>query len=258
MADAARAVARRGWPILRGFAGFTPAAIPSDLIAGLTLAAIVIPEQMATARLAGMPPQAGFFAFIAASIAFALFGASRFMSVGADSTITPIFAGALAAMATSGSADYLTLAAVLALMVGGLVLGAGVARMGWIANLLSEPVTVGFLAGIAVHIAVSQGPSAFGLPTVEGALPQQIAGLVREFPRLDPYAVAITVGVLALIVVGELVSRRIPGALIGMAAATAAVIGFGLEAKGVPTLGTIQSGLPTLALPRTSLADVVG
>src|SRR5207249_2346935 len=96
--------------------------LPGDLIAGVTLAAIAIPEQMATARLGGFSPQIGFFAFIAGSIGFAMFGANRFLSCGADSTITPIFAGGLLLMAASGSADYQALAAALALMVGAILI----------------------------------------------------------------------------------------------------------------------------------------
>ena len=101
------------------FAGFIPTdRFAGDLIAGLTLAAIAIPEQMATARLGGFPPQIGFFAFIAGSLGFAVLGSNRFLSCGANSTITPIFAGGLMLMATSGSPDYQALAAALALMVG--------------------------------------------------------------------------------------------------------------------------------------------
>src|SRR5665213_1532509 len=98
---------RPGWPVFRSLAGYRPGFIAPDLIAGLTLAAIVIPEQMATARLGGLPPQLGFFAFVAASTAFLVFGSNRFMSVGADSTITPIFAGGLVALAGAGSPQYL-------------------------------------------------------------------------------------------------------------------------------------------------------
>ncbi len=94
------------WPLFRSFQGVGLGAIRFDLVAGLTLAAIAIPEQMATARLGGFPPHIGFFAFIAGSIAFAALGSNRFLSSGADSTITPIFAGALAALATVGGADY--------------------------------------------------------------------------------------------------------------------------------------------------------
>ena len=106
------------WPLFRSFQGVRLGAFRFDLVAGLTLAAIAIPEQMATARLGGFPPHIGFFAFIAGSIAFAAFGSNRFLSSGTDSTITPIFAGALAALATVGGTDYGELAAVLALLVG--------------------------------------------------------------------------------------------------------------------------------------------
>src|SRR4051794_38315594 len=152
-----------GWPLFRSLGSFRLADLPGDLIAGLTLAAIAIPEQMATARLGGFSPQIGFFAFIAGSIGFAMFGANRFLSCGADSTITPIFAGGLLLMAAAGSQDYQALAVALALMVGVILTAGSLFRLGWIANLLSTPVTVGFLAGIAVHILVSQLPGVLGL-----------------------------------------------------------------------------------------------
>src|ERR1700730_4617323 len=142
------------WPLFRSLRAYRAAYVPADLVAGLTLAAIAIPEQMATARLGGFAPQIGFFAFIAGSIGFAMLGANRFLSCGADSTITPIFAGGLVLLAASGSPDYQALAAALALMVGVIMVLGGLFRLGWIADLLSTPVTVGFLAGISLHILV--------------------------------------------------------------------------------------------------------
>jgi len=248
----------RGWmslPLFRSLAGYRAPDLGPDLIAGLTLAAIVIPEQMATARLAGLPPQAGFFAFIAAAAAFLVFGASRFMSVGADSTIAPIFAAGLALIAVGGSSDYLALAAILALMVGVLVLGAGLARMGWISNLLSEPVTVGFLAGIAVHIAVSQASSAMGVAAPGGSLPQQIAGLVMAAPHASLAALAIAGGVAALTTIAHLISPRIPGPLVGLIGATWAVQALHLP---VAVLGHVPAGLPGLGLPAMTPEQVLG
>src|SRR5271169_3476751 len=157
------------WPLFRSLAAYRASFLPGDLIAGLTLAAIAIPEQMATARLGGFSPQIGFFAFMAGSLGFAMFGSNRFLSCGADSTITPIFAGGLALLAAAGSPDYQALAVALALMVGVILVAGGLFRLGGIANLLSIPVTTGFLAGIAVHILVSQLPGVLGLASPDGS-----------------------------------------------------------------------------------------
>src|SRR5437868_11676361 len=167
----------RSWPIFRSLASFRLSGLPGDLIAGLTLAAIAIPEQMATARLGGFAPQIGFFAFMAGSLGFAMLGGNRFLSCGADSTITPIFAGGLAALAAVGSPEYQGLAIALALMVGAMMLAGGAFRLGGIANLLSVPVMVGFLAGISVHIIVSQLPGVLGLQSPSGSTLDRIGVL---------------------------------------------------------------------------------
>src|SRR6188768_393806 len=167
------------WPVFRSLRGFRATDLPGDLIAGLTLAAIAIPEQMATARLGGFSPQIGFFAFIAGSLGFAMLGSNRFLSCGADSTITPIFAAGLALVATAGSPEYQALAAALALTVGIILIVGSLFRLGWIANLLSTPVMVGFLAGISVHILVSQMPGVLGLPAPKGPMLDRIFELVQ-------------------------------------------------------------------------------
>src|SRR6201997_3627758 len=181
----------RSWPLFPSLASYRPAFLPSDVIAGLTLAAIAIPEQMAPARLGGFEPQIGFFAFMAGSLGFAMLGANRFLSCGADSTITPIFAGGLAALAATGSPDYQGLAIALALMVGAMLVLSGIFKLGGIANLLSVPVTVGFLAGISVHILVSQLPGVLGQEQPDGPTLQRIAELAREIGQANPYTVVI-------------------------------------------------------------------
>src|SRR3954451_9113042 len=179
------------WPFFRSLGSFRLADLPGDLIAGLTLAAIAIPEQMATARLGGFAPQIGFFAFIAGSIGFAMFGANRFLSCGADSTITPIFAGGLLLMAAKGSPEYESLAVALALMVGVILILGSLFRMGWIANLLSTPVTIGFLAGISVHILVSQMPGVLGLPAPKGPMIDRIIALAQHAGGSNLYTLTI-------------------------------------------------------------------
>src|ERR1700761_848914 len=240
------------WPVFRSLANYRPQFLSRDLFAGLTLAAIVIPEQMATARLGGFAPQIGFFAFVAGSLAFAVFGANRFLSSGADSTITPIFAGGLGALAATGSPDYLTLAAALALMVGLFLLAAGIFHLGWIADLLSIPVTTGFLAGISVHILISQLPGILGLPAPEGPMLQRLATVAEHLSQTNLLTLVIGLGVLAIIVLSEKIDKRIPGALIGLALASAAVMLFGLDSRGVSVLGAVAATMPAVAIPVVS------
>ncbi|MGJ4930279.1 SulP family inorganic anion transporter [Bradyrhizobium sp. HKCCYLS2038] len=237
------------WPMLRSLQGWRISTLPADLAAGLTLAAIAIPEQMATAKLGGFTPEIGFFAFVAGSLAFALFGANRFLSCGADSTITPIFAGGLALLAATGSPEYGSQAAALALLVGILLVLAGGFRLGGIANLLSVPVTVGFLAGIAVHIIVSQLPGVLGLPQPSGPTLARIAIIAGELGKTNGYTLVIGFGVLATVTLCERISARIPGALIALVAATLFVIGAGLEGRGVPVIGTLSGAVPMPSVP---------
>jgi SulP family sulfate permease len=246
----------RDLPVARSLAGWRPAWLGPDLLAGVTLAAIAIPEQMATARLAGLPPQAGFFAFIAGAIGFALLGASRTLSSGADSTIAPIFAGALATLAAAGSPHYAALAAGLALLVGLVVAIAGVARLGFVGDLLSVPVMTGFLAGIAIHILASQAPAALGLPSPQGVLVLRLATIAGEFRRFDLYDAAIAAGVLTVVAALERLTPRAPGALVAVVAASLAAGLLHLRSHGVAQLGALAAGLPALGLPSLAMADV--
>jgi sulfate permease, SulP family len=251
--SAQSSTADRTWPVFRSLAGYRTAFLSRDLFAGLTLAAIVIPEQMATARLGGFAPQIGFLAFVAGSLAFAAFGGNRFLSSGADSTITPIFAGGLAALATTGSADYVTLAAALALMVGLMLTAAGIFRLGWIADLLSIPVTVGFLVGISAHILISQLPGILGLPAPDGPMLQRLATLAGHLGETNWFTLVIGLGVLAIIALSEQIDGRIPGALIGLALAGGAVVLLNLESRGVSVLGAISVEMPAFAIPVVSV-----
>ncbi|HLG46243.1 MAG TPA: SulP family inorganic anion transporter [Reyranella sp.] len=223
-----------------------------NLVAGLTLAAITIPEQMATAKLGGFAPNIGLYAFIAATLGFALFGASRILTVGADSTITPIFSAMLGTLAAAG-AGLEGSAVTLAALVGALLLAAGLLRLGWIADLLSTPIITGFLAGIAVHIVVSQLPDVMGVAKPHGNTPQQIVALVHAAPQARLWPVAIGLGVLALTLVTEWLSPRLPGALAAVVLATVLVGALGLESNGVEVLGKLPSGGPELVRPAVTM-----
>ena len=243
---------QKSWPVFSSLASWSPASLPGDLIAGLTLAAIAIPEQMATARLGSFAPQIGFFAFMAGSVGFALLGNNRYLSCGADSTITPIFAGGLAALAATGTPDYQALAIALALIVGVMLVASGIFKLGGIANLLSVPVTVGFLAGISVHIVVSQLPGVLGIESPGGPTLDRIFVIAQHLTEANPYTICIGIGVLATVFVCEAINAKIPGALIGLVVATLAVIVAGLEAKGVKVVGAVPATLPKPTLPDIS------
>ena len=236
---------RHGRPFLfSSFQGWRAASIGRDAVAGLTLAAITIPEQMATARLGGFEPQIGFYAFIGATLGFAVFGASRMLTAGADSTITPIFAGTLAALAASGAGSLGSSAVALAFLVGAMLVTGGALKLGWVANLLSTPVITGFLAGIAVHILMSQLPSLLGIAGGGSDFPGRVMAIAHQLSALNPYSMAIGVGVLALMLIGEHLNPRFPSALLGVILATLAVVAFDLERRGVAVLGALPGGLP--------------
>ncbi len=223
--------------------------LPRDLVAGLMLAAIAIPGQLATARLAGMPPETGLYAFAAGSLVFAAFGANRFMSVAADSTIAPIFAGGLAAIAAVGTPHYTELVTGLALMVGVILVAVGLLRAGWLATLLSIPVTTGFLAGISIHIIVGELPILLGISDEPGHLLVRLFHILGRLGEANPYSLALGVGVLVVTLGTARISSKIPGALIGVVGAGIAVAVFHLQVRGVSLLGVLSVQLPPVALP---------
>lgn len=223
--------------------------LPRDLVAGLMLTAIAIPGQLATARLAGMPPQTGLYAFAAGSLAFAAFGANRFMSVGADSTIAPIFAGGLAAITAAGTANYAELAALLAILVGIILVTVGLLRAGWLATVLSIPVTTGFLAGISIHIIVGELPTLLGVSAERGHVLVRLVHALGRIGEANPCTLALGAGVLIVTLGTARISSRVPGALIALAGAGLAVALFHLDARGVSLLGALSVPLPRLTLP---------
>ncbi len=239
----------RSWPVLSSLAGYRRAWLAVDLLAGLTLVAIVVPEQLATSRLAGMPVVTGLYAFVAAALLFAVLGSSRQLSVGADSTIAPLLAAGVAAVVASGSGEYAGDMALLAIMVGVVVIAVGVARMGWIADFLSFPVVTGFLAGVAITIIASQLSDILGLPPASGDALGKIVADLQNLGETSLATLAVALVVFAIIAVCERLGPRVPGALIGIAVALMASYALDLAAHGVATIGALPSGLPSLSLP---------
>ena len=213
----------RTLPLLLTLQGYQASWLSDDVIAGLTLAAIAVPEQMATARLANMPALTGLYAFIAGSLMIAAFGASRQMSVGADSTIAPVVAAGVVTVAAVGTPQYQHLVACMAIAVGAILVLAGLLKLGWIADFISTPVVTGILAGIAVEILVRQLPSVLGVPGGGSSTLDRVRHIARQLPQINGWTLGLAATVLVVMVIAERIDRRIPGALIGLVASSVAL-----------------------------------
>ncbi len=228
--------------------GYRRSSVPADALAALTLLVIAVPEQLATSRLAGMPPITGFYAFAAGTAMFAMLGSNPLMSVGADSTIAPLFAVGVARLAPAGSPQYVNLVGILAVAVGALVALVWLLRLGWIAEFLSAPIITGFLAGIAVIIVVHQIPDLLGITGASGSTVHRIAFAAGHLDQTHGWALAIGAAVLAIVIAAERVDRRLPGALVALVASAIIVAVFGLHDDGVAVLGKLADHAPRLGL----------
>jgi high affinity sulfate transporter 1 len=237
------------WPI---FGAIIPAAksdVPKDVIAGITLATLAIPEVMGYTRIAGTPVITGLFTILLPMALYAFFGSSRHLVVGADSATAAVLAAGLSGLAAIGSTQYVSYAGVLALMVAGMLILARLVRLGFLADFLSRTVLIGFLAGVGIEVAIMQIPDMLGIPAHGGGLIQQIAAVYLLTSKTNIYALAISIAVLALIFGTKRISRRIPVALCVVVALIGVSYASNLSSHGVPVLGSIPSGLPGLGLP---------
>lgn len=236
--------------------GYRRAWLAADAPAALALLVIAVPEQLATSRLAGMPPVTGLYAFVAGTVMFALVGSNPQMSVGADSTIAPLFAVAIAHLASTGSPRYIALVGLLAVVVGVIVALVGILRLGWIAEFLSAPIISGFFAGVAVIIIVHQLNDLLGLPTSGGSTLHRLSTVIGNLPKTNGWTLGIGIGVFAVIAAAERIDRRAPGALLGLIGSSLLVSVLGLHAHGVAVLGTVAHAAPRFGLSALSWSSI--
>jgi MFS superfamily sulfate permease-like transporter len=228
----------------------------AEILAGATLVAIAVPEQLATAQLAEVPSFLALLAFIVASVLFAMVGSNPILSVGADSTIAPLFAVALLRLAAPDSAPFLALVSATAVLTGLLVLAVGLFRLGWLADFLSQPIVAGFMTGIGLTIIVHQLPNALGVSDVSGTFVHRLATVADHLGQVNGWTVGLAVGTVLVIVIGERVNRRAPFALLAVVAATVVTAAGGLAGRGVATLGTVSVVAPSWRLSALSWADM--
>jgi high affinity sulfate transporter 1 len=227
-----------------------------DVVAGVVLAALLVPQGMAYATLAGVPPVTGLYATLIPLVVYFLLGPSRILVLGPDSAVSPLVAAAIAPLAVAGDESArIALAGLLAIVVGTIMFAGGLARFGFVTELLSMPVRLGYLAGIAVTVIVSQLPKLFGFSIEAESLIPAVRDFVQGLDETDATALAIGVGSLLVIFGLRIVSPKLPGVFIAVVGATALVAVLGL-ADEIPVVGSVPSGLPDFGFPAVSIDDV--
>jgi high affinity sulfate transporter 1 len=236
---------RRGW-------------LPNDLIAGLVLTAFLVPVGMGYAQAAGLPPITGLYATIVPLLVYAVFGPSRVMVLGPDSALAAVIAGIILPLGGRDPARAVALAGMLAILTGLMILLAGIARLGFVTELLSRPVQLGYLYGIAITIMVGQLPKLFGFSVGSTGLLSEAWGFVQGLARGETNRAALAVGLAGIAVILGL--RRLwpgfPGVMVAVGLGIAAVVVFDLTDRGVQVIGVLPQGLPSFAFPDVRLADL--
>jgi SulP family sulfate permease len=243
--------------VLQGLLPLRRDQVPGDLLAGVTLAALGIPEVLGYARIAGMPVVTGLYTLLLPMALFAVFGASRHLVVAADSATAAILAGALLRLADPGSAQYVRLAGLAALITGALLLIARLARLGFLANFLSRTVLLGFLTGVGIQVAIGQLPDMLGVSAPSSHTVIKLVQTIKALPSAQGATVAVALSVVAVMMAASRITRRIPGALIAVVGSIIVSRAAHLAAHGVSVLGYIPRGLPAFGLPAFGLHDTL-
>jgi sulfate permease, SulP family len=233
--------------------GYRRAWLRGDVVAGLTVWAVLVPEALAYASIAGVSPVVGLYAAPPALVLYAIFGSSRHLIVGPMSATAALSAAAVADFATQGQPAYVTLTVALAIVTGGAALIAGLLRLGFLANFISEPVLKGFIVGLALTIVIGQVPKLLGVEKGEGDFFEQLWDLLGSLGDTQLATLAIGLVSLALVFGLRQFAPVVPGSLVAVAFGVLAV--ELLDPEGVDIVGTIDSGLPSVGLPDAPASD---
>src|SRR6266508_2498759 len=248
----------RWLPGLRTVREYQRAWLPNDLVAGVVLTALLVPVGMGYAQAAGLPPITGLYATIVPLVAYAIFGPSRVMVLGPDSSLVAVIAAIVLPLAGRDPARAVALAGMLAILTGVVILVAGVARLGFVTELLSRPVQLGYLYGIAVTIVVGQLPKLFGFSIDGRGLLPEIRDFVQGLARGRANGAALAVGLAGIVVILGVrrLWPRVPGVILAVGIGIAAVVAFDLTGRGVEVIGVLLSGLSSPAIPDARLDDL--
>jgi sulfate permease, SulP family len=247
---------RRRLPVLEGVLPLDRKRLPVDLLAGTTLAALGIPEVMGYAKIAGMPVVTGLYTILIPIAIFAVLGSSRHLVVGADSATAAILAAGLAPLAAAGSSEYVALASGVAIVTGVVLVVARIVRLGFLADFLSRSVLIGFLTGVGIQVAMGQVSGMLGVSDGSGGTLEKFATTLSNIGDTNTTTLAVSLGVLAVILGCRKIDKRIPGALIAVVGAIFVSWKWDLVADGVTTLGPVPGGLPSVGLPDVGGKDL--
>jgi high affinity sulfate transporter 1 len=234
--------------MLQGLLPIKATQVPAEVIAGITLAALAIPEVMGYTKISGTPVITGLYTLLIPTTLFAFFGSSRHLVVGADSATAAILAGGIAGLAVTGSESYVALAGILAFMAAGFLFLARVLRLGFMADFLSRTVLIGFLMGVGIQVALGEVAGMLGLKSSGHETLEKLRSTIQQITNLNIYALVTALSVLVVIVGSKRISKKIPGALIAVVGAIVVSWAIGLQAH-MQVLGAVPSGLPHVALP---------
>ena len=256
----AEPVLSRWLPGLATLRGYRRRDARGDLVAGLAVTALLVPQGMAYAELAGLPAVTGLYTTVMALLAYAVFGPSRILVLGPDSALAPLILATILPLVGAGGdpAKAIALASAMAVSMGIICVVSGLAHLGVITELLSKPLRVGYLNGVAIVVVVSQLPKLFGFSVTAESTPARLKEFVVGVldGRTNATALAIGLACLALLFAFKALAPKVPAVLIAVVGATAAVAAFGLLAKGVPVVGPVPNGFPAPALPAFDLGDM--
>ena len=227
-----------------------------DVLAGLTVWAVLVPEALAYATIAGVSPVVGLYAAPAALLLYAALGSSRHLITGPMAATAALSAAIVGEFAAGGSASFVAMTAALAITVGIAALVAGVLRLGFLASFISEPVLKGFIVGLALTIIAGQLPKLFGVEGGSGDFFERLWGLFENLGGTSSLTLLMGLTTLALVVALRRIAPALPGSLIAVALGIAAVAVFNLDDHGVAIVGHVDSGLPSLGFPDVSVADL--
>jgi high affinity sulfate transporter 1 len=233
--------------------------LPKDVMAGLVLTALLVPQGMAYAELAGLPAVTGLYTSILCLIGYALLGPSKILVLGPDSALGPMIAATILPLAGAGGdpARAVLLASCLAVMTGAIMIGAGIGKLGFVADLLSKPTILGYMNGLALTIIVGQIPKVLGFSVDADTFVGDVKGVVAGVHGGEVVAAAAAIGLLTLVVILVLTRRlpKIPAVLVAVVLAIAVSVALDLQAQGVKVVGTLPRGLPSFTIPIVSLQD---